>query len=157
MEALPETGQYIRRCGGGRRRATIQGQYLHLCARRKRRSTAEALQNDLQQATTVHVSAQMVRNRIHESGMRARHPQVRVVPNTVQDVWFLPRLANFYCRPVCVTDASRFTLSTCERCDTVWRRHCERSAAFNILQHDRFGSGSIMVWGPHSPQCTRQR
>ncbi|KAI3376363.1 hypothetical protein L3Q82_016831 [Scortum barcoo] len=39
----------------------------------------------------------------------------------------------------------------------------ERSAACNILQHDRFGSGSVMVWewhffgGPHSPPCARQR
>ncbi|KAI3370376.1 hypothetical protein L3Q82_024465, partial [Scortum barcoo] len=50
-------------------------------------------------------------------------------------------------RPVLFTDESRFTLSTCDRRDRVWRRRGERSAACNILQHDQFGSGSVMVWG----------
>ncbi|KAI3354701.1 hypothetical protein L3Q82_019193 [Scortum barcoo] len=72
-------------------------------------------------------------------------------PNTVQDVWHLPREHQDWqirhWRPVLFTDESRFTLSTCDRCDRVWRRRGERSAACNILQHDRFGSGSVMVWG----------
>ena len=39
-------------------------------------STARALKNDLQQATGVNVSAQTIRNRLHEGGLRARLPVV---------------------------------------------------------------------------------
>ncbi|KAI3352615.1 hypothetical protein L3Q82_005540 [Scortum barcoo] len=86
--------------------------------------------------------------------MRARRPQVGVVLTAAQHragrLAFAREHQDWqirHWRPVLFTDESRFTLSTCDRRDRVWRRRGERSAACNILQHDRFGSGSVMVWG----------
>ena len=45
-------------------------------------------------------------------------------------------------RPFLFTVESRFTLRTCSRCERVWRRHGERYAACNIVQHDQFGGFS---------------
>ena len=71
-----ETGEYTRREGQGRSRMTTPRQYrfLVLLSRRNRMSTARALEIDFRRATTVHLSDQTVRNRLHEDGMRARRP-----------------------------------------------------------------------------------
>ena len=116
-------------------------------------STARALQNDLQQATGVNVSAQTIRNRLHEGGLRARRPVVCPVLTAQHRgarLAFAIEHQNWHVRhwrPVLFTDESRFTLSTCDRRERVWRSQGERYAACNIVQHDRFGGGSVMVWG----------
>ncbi|CDQ71251.1 unnamed protein product [Oncorhynchus mykiss] len=80
--------------------------------------------------------------------MRARRPQVGVVftaQHRAGRLAFAREHQDWQIRhwhPVLFTDESRFTLSTCDRRDRVWRRRGERSAACSILQNDRFG-GSL--------------
>ncbi len=131
-----------------------------LC-RRNRMSTARVLQNDLHQVTGVNVSDQKIWNRLCEVGLRARHPLV----GPVLTAWHHGARLEFaiihqnwqVCpwRSVLFTNETRFTLSTCERCERVWRSCGECYAACNIVQHDRSGGGSVMVWGGISMEgCT---
>ena len=57
-----------------------------------------------------------------------------------------PEVAGPPLAAVLFTYASRFTLSTSDRREGVWRRCGERYAACNIIQHERLGIGSAMVW-----------
>ncbi|KAI4900310.1 hypothetical protein NFI96_007808 [Prochilodus magdalenae] len=71
-------------------------------------------------------------------GLNTSNLSERVRPAEIN----VPHIMNFSSR-----DESRFYLSTCDRCDRLWRRHGECYAACNIIQHDWFGGGLVMVWG----------
>ena len=92
-------------------------------------------------------------NRLHEDGMRAQHPlmgPVLTAQHHAAQLAFAREHQNWqvrYWHPVLFTDGSRFTISTCEKRERVWRRRGERYAVCNIIQHDLFGGGSLMVCG----------
>ena len=52
----------------------LQDRFLILLSRRKHMSTAKALEIDFCRATEVHFPDQIVRNKLHYDGMRARRP-----------------------------------------------------------------------------------
>ncbi len=96
-----------------------------------------------------------------EVGLRARHPLV----GPVLTAWHHGARLEFaimhqnwqVCpwRSVLFTNESRFTLNTCDRCERVWRSCGEHYAPWNIVQRDRSGGGSVMVWGGISMEgCT---
>ena len=66
--------------GGGRKRSTneVQDRFLVVQARRHRFDNATTLRRDFQNATSVRISTQTIRNRLHDAGLRSRRPAIRV-------------------------------------------------------------------------------
>ena len=90
---------------------------------------------------------------LHEGGLRSRRPCIRI-PLTrnhrrVRYEWAMHHvrwtLGDW--RPVLFTDESRYCLDFTDRRARVWRRPGERLHAHNIAEHDRYGGGTVMVWG----------
>ena len=138
----------------GRPRCTTPAQdcYLRTCALRSRVISGAQLRARLLQTGT-RVSIQTVRKRLHSAGLRARRPYVGVVltPRHRQArlAWVrqFRRWNNQQWASVLFTDESRYVLDMLDRRRRVWRRHGERYANCNVVQHDRYKGGSVMVWG----------
>ncbi|KAI4877436.1 hypothetical protein NFI96_026930, partial [Prochilodus magdalenae] len=78
--------------------------------------------------------------------------------STVELDWHLPqntRIGRSATGALCFSQMRAGYPSTCDRRDRLWRRLGECYAACNIIQHDWFGGGSVMVWGGISlEECT---
>lgn len=155
VERFRETGAYHRRPGQGRPRATTprQDRYLRTLTGRNRFHTAGQLQNSFEDATGVRISNQTVRNRLHAVGLHARRPNI-VPPLTRAHrrarLNFSREHAHWQLRhwtPVLFTNESRFCLSTSDRRARVWRARGTRFQEANLVEHDSYGGGSVMVWG----------
>lgn len=148
------TGRYVRRPGQGRVRCTTarQDRYIRQMALRHRQETARGLQMDFQQATGVRISDQTVRNRLHDDNLHSRRPvrgTILLPEHRRNRLEYAQDHQNWqlrHWRPVLFTNESRFHVSTCDRRVRVWRRSGERYADCNVLEYDRYGGGSVMVW-----------
>ena len=139
----------------GRPRSTTRAQdrFIRNQVLRNRTQTANQVAANLNQATGVRVSGQTIRNRLHAAHLNARRPRV-VPPLTARHMdqrrqWCRARRRWGQRRwsRVMFSDESRFTLDFLDRRGRVWRRRNERHANINLRPHDRFGGGSVMVWG----------
>ena len=99
------------------------------------------------------MSVQTVRNRLHSAGLRARRPYVGVPLSQrhrqARLAWTKQhrRWTNQQWVTVLFTDESRFLLDMLDRRRRIWRRRGERYANYVIVEHDRYGGGSLMVLG----------
>lgn len=86
------------------------------------------------------------------------------LPGAVEPKWHLPyviyiipELAGPSLVPCAFIHESKLTQSSCDTLKRVWTGHGEHYAACNIIQHDRFGGGSVIVlWGISMKGCTDQ-
>lgn len=149
------TGSVQDRPRSGRPRATTQAQdrFIRTIALRNRLVTANQIRSQLQRDTGLVVSGQTIRNRLHRFHLHARRP--RVIP-CLRDRHIRARLQ--WCRHhqrwdnrrwnnVMFSDESRFTVDFLDRRRRVWRRRNERFHDVNVIRHDPYGGGSVMVWG----------
>ena len=120
MEKLPVDWILTRRQGQGRSRVTtpLQYRFLILLSCRNHMSTTKVLEIDFCRATEVHFPDQIVRNKLHDDGMRARIPAqgpVLIAQHRVMRSNVARQHQNWEIRhwmPVLFTYESSFTEST---------------------------------------------
>jgi hypothetical protein len=96
-----------------------------------------------------------VRNRLREFGLRARRPYIGFPFTRARRARRMAWLAAHgprqfpmrQWRRVLFTDESRLTHFRPDGRSFVYRRRGERFADACVLERDRFGGGSLMVWG----------
>ena len=155
LERFQATGSVEDRHRPGRPRCTNRhdDRYLLLSALRHRTVTCSTLRCQLRQTVNVNVSQSTIRRRLHEFGLAARRPAVRIpltpAHRRARVAWCREhiRWTRQQWSQVLFTDESRFTVSFNDGRIRVWRRPGERFTDDTIREVDRYGRGSVMVWG----------
>lgn len=154
-DRVAATGTTQERRGRGRHRCTTrrQDRLIVLTALRNRTRTARRIRQHVVNPGNVGISDQTIRNRLRESGIISGRPVVRVpltrAHRIARRAWSAQhaRWTRQQWSTVLFTDESRFTLSFNDGRVRVWRRPGERFHDPCVMEHDRYGGGSVMVWG----------
>ncbi|KAK7112337.1 hypothetical protein V1264_011806 [Littorina saxatilis] len=149
------TGRVQERQGSGRSRVTTQREdrFTQRQAMQQRMATANNIRQRLQATTNTVVSGQTIRNRLHKFGLRARRPVRGTTLTTnhraARRAWCTQHVKwqRQQWAQVLFTDESRFCLEPADGRIRVWRCRGERFAEDAVLERQRFGGGSVMVWG----------
>lgn len=144
-----------RRFGSGRPRKTNQAmdRQLVLSCKRNRFDSIPKLTVTWRFSTGAHCSVRTAYRRLAEAGIRSyrpligipltpRHKSIRKRWCQEHSIWTMDQW-----RAVMWTDESRFTLDFHDGRIRVHRLPGERFAACCVREHDRYGGGSVLVWG----------
>ncbi len=94
-----------------------------------------------------------LRNRLHENGLHSKRSACGPILTREQGTARLDIAQDHqhwqqrHWRPILFTDEVRFHVSTCDRRVRIWRGAGEWYADINIVEYDRYGGGSVLVWG----------
>lgn len=154
-ERFQETGEYRRRRGQGRRRITTARTDRAIVRTVRRDPFTNAVRIAQQQRDRTgqnQISAQTVRNRLHESGLRSRAPNVVPVltlRHRQARLQFAREHVDWTDRQwsnVLFSDESRFCLQSDDHRIRAWRRRGERYSQRFVRQRRTHNGPGVMVW-----------
>jgi len=126
--------------------------FITTLSRRNRFMFSGKIARDLMNTTGTKVCLKTVRNRLRAARLKACRPYVgiplthRYRQERLQWVLGHRPWTRRQWNNVLFTDESRFNVSFADDRIRVWRRRGERLHADNVVQRDRYGGGSVMVW-----------
>ena len=154
LERHQETNSVADRPRAGRPRVTTHIQDQQMVENQEQHPFEPAVRT----ALAVSVSPQTVRRRLHDAGLRARRPYIGPVltqQHRQRRLLWARRCVRYTRRQwstVAFSDESRFNISFADGRHRVWRRQNTRYNGQNVMERDRFGGGSVMVWGAFSSE-----
>jgi len=152
---LRDTGTTSDRRRSGRPRATTlrQDRQIRLIHLRNRFVTAVNTARRMPRRFNNRISDQTVRNRLRQCGLRARRPLKGAILKRRHRIarlqWCRTRVTwnRLTWQNILFSDESRFCLKFSDGRARVYRRRGERFSDPCVQETDRFGGGSLMVWG----------
>ena len=115
--------------------------------------SARKVANQLRVATRTRVSAQTIHRHLYWGRLQARRPYVGVpLTRRHHQDWVNwarnhRRWTQCQWNNILFTDESCFTVDFADGSVCLWRRSGECYHEQNVIQRDRYGGGSVMVWG----------